>query len=151
MSDRPPKTIPDPDGLNADFYQHLADGTLCLRHCDACGVVHHPPRYLCAACGSDDLGWAPASGRGRIFSWTVTHRPIDPGWAPDLPWATVVVQMEEGPRLVGAWRGADLDVLCLDLPVRVEIERENDHFALLYFTPDSTPDFTSSDSASSEV
>ena len=112
MSDRPPKMIPDPDGLNADFYQHLADGTLCLRHCDTCGVVHHPPRYLCGACGSDDVGWTPVSGKGRIFSWTVTHRPIDPGWAPDLPWATVVVQFRamwleqqvlgENRRLMGA-------------------------------------------------
>jgi hypothetical protein len=140
MSDRPPKIIPDPDGLNADFYRHLAAGTLCLRHCDACGLMHHPPRYLCASCGSDNVGWAPASGRGRIFSWTVTHRPVDPGWAPDLPWATVVVEMEEGPRLVGAWRGADPEVLRLDLPVRAEIEKENDQFALLYFSPDVAPD-----------
>ncbi len=105
MSDRPPKMIPDPDGLNADFYLNLVEGKLCLRHCNACGVTHHPPRYLCASCGSDDVGWTPATGRGRIFSWTVTHRPVDPGWAPDLPWATVVVEMEEGPRLVGGWRG----------------------------------------------
>jgi hypothetical protein len=66
----------------------------------------------------------------------VTHRPIDPGWAVDLPWATVVVEMEEGPRLVGGWRGASNDVLKLDLPVRVEIEKQTDQFALLYFTPD---------------
>jgi hypothetical protein len=48
---------------------------------------------------------------------------------------------------VGAWRGADPDVLCLDLPVRVEIEKENDHFALLYFMPDSSP----GDSPSTQV
>ncbi len=138
MSDHPPKMIPDPDGLNADFYQHLADGTLCLRHCDACGHMHHPPRYLCTSCGSEEVSWAPISGKGHIFSWTVTHRPVDPGWAPELPCATVVVQTEEGPRLVGAWRGADPDVLRLDLPVRVQIEKANDHFALLYFSPDTS-------------
>ena len=137
MSAPPHKMLPAADGLNADFYQHLADGTLCMRHCDDCGVMHHPPRYLCAACGSAAVSWAPLCGKGRIFSWTVTHRPIDPGWAPDLPWATVVVEMEEGPRLVGAWRGASNDVLKLDLPVRVEIEKQTEHFALLYFCPDS--------------
>ncbi|MFT5442577.1 MAG: putative OB-fold protein [Myxococcota bacterium] len=136
MTDRPAKMIPDPDGLNADFYQNLADGTLCMRHCEACGVVHHPPKYLCAACGSDDVGWAPLSGRGKIFSWTVTHRPVDPAWAAELPYATVVVEMEEGPRLVGAWRGAGPSVLKLDLPVRAALEKENDHVALIYFSPD---------------
>lgn len=135
MSAAPPKMIPDADGLNADFYQRLADGTLCMRRCDACGVVHHPPRYLCAACGSEEVGWVPLGGTGRIFSWTVTHRPIDPGWAVDLPWATVVVEMEEGPRLVGGWRGAGPEELKLDLPVRAEIEKQTDQFALIYFSP----------------
>jgi uncharacterized OB-fold protein len=137
MSERPPKMIPDPDGLNAEFYQHLADGNLCLRHCDTCGVIHHPPKYLCAACGSEDVHWTPISGKGRIFSWTITHRPIDPGWAPDLPWATVVVEMDEGPRLVGAWRGASNDALRLDLPVRATLENESESFALIYFSPDA--------------
>ncbi len=137
MSEPPPKMIPDPDGLNADFYQHIADGTLRMRCCEACGLVHHPPRYLCAACGSERVGWSAISGRGKIFSWTITHRPFDPGWAAELPWATVVVEMEEGPRLVGAFRGAPNDALELDLPVRAEIEKRNDHFGLLYFTPDT--------------
>jgi hypothetical protein len=81
--------------------------------------------------------WTPISGKGRIFSWTITHRPIDPGWAPDLPWATVVVEMDEGPRLVGAWRGASNDALRLDLPVRATLENESESFALIYFSPDA--------------
>jgi uncharacterized OB-fold protein len=136
MSEGPPKMIPDADGLNADFYRRLADGHLCMRRCGTCGVIHHPPRYLCAACGSEDVGWAPLSGKGHVFSWTVTHRPIDPGWASELPWATVVVKMEEGPRLVGGWRAPSLDVLKLDLPVRAEIEKQSKQFALIYFSPD---------------
>ena len=34
MSEAPPKMTPDPDGLSADFYQHLANGTLCMRRCE---------------------------------------------------------------------------------------------------------------------
>ncbi len=136
MSEAPAKMTPDPDGLNADFYRHIADGAVCMRRCEACGVVHHPPRYLCAACGSEQVEWSAISGKGKIFSWTITHRPVDPGWAVDGPWATVVVEMEEGPRLVGGFRGASNDVLELDLEVRVEIERETETFGRLYFTPD---------------
>ncbi len=136
MSDAPPKMIPDPDGLNAEFYQNIADGTLCLRRCADCGAVHHPPRYLCATCGSEQVEWSAISGKGRIFSWTISHRPVDPGWAVDGPWATVVVEMEEGPRLVGGFRGAPNEALELDLPVRVVLERETESFGRLYFTPD---------------
>ena len=82
-----------------------------------------------------DLVFVPSAGRGRIFSWTVTHRPVDPGWAAEgLPYATVVIEMEEGVRLVGGWRGG-LDALRLDLEVGVEVEAAGENFAFLYFRP----------------
>ena len=95
----------------------------------------HPPRFLCPGCGSDALVFKPSAGQGRIFSWTLTHRPVDPGWAAEgLPYATVVVEMEEGIRLVGGWRGSP-DVLCLDLRVQAEVEPATEAFAFLYFRP----------------
>ena len=139
-SDAPPKMVPDPDGRNADFYRHAATGTLHLQRCVRCARTHHPPRYLCAECGSKDLAFVPADGRGRIFSWTVTHRPVDPGWAAELPYATVVVAMEEGVRVVGALRGALPDALRLDQPVRAEVEPVTEDFARIYFVPDPSRD-----------
>jgi acetyl-CoA acetyltransferase/uncharacterized OB-fold protein len=132
----PPKMIPDPDGRNADFYRHAATGTLHLQRCIDCARTYHPPRYLCAACGSRDLAFVPASPRGRVFSWTVTHRPVDPGWAGEIPYATVVVAFDEGVRVVGALRGASPDLLRLDLPVRIEVEPVTDSFARIYVVPE---------------
>ncbi|MDE0884384.1 MAG: OB-fold domain-containing protein [Myxococcota bacterium] len=131
----PAKFIPDPDGRNADFYRHLAGGTLHLQRCEGCSQVFHPPRFRCARCGSDALAFDPSPGKGRIFSWTVTHRPVDPGWAAEaLPYATVVIEMEEGIRLVGGWRGT-LEEIRLDLPVCAEVEPANESFGLIYFAP----------------
>jgi len=133
MSDAPPpKFVPDPDGRNADFYRHLASGRVHLQCCDDCARTLHPPRYLCAGCGSDRLSFVPARGGGRLFSWTVTHRPVDPGWAVDGPFATVVVEMAEGVRLVGGWRGA-LSELAIDRPVVCEVEKVSEAFARIYF------------------
>ncbi len=130
-----PKYVPDPDGRNADFYQHLVQGQLHLQRCEDCARFLHPPRFRCAGCGSLALAFLPSEGRGRVFSWTVTHRPVDPGWAAEgLPWATVVIEMEEGVRLVGGWRG-QLEELRLDLEVEVEIEPAGENFAFLYFRP----------------
>jgi uncharacterized OB-fold protein len=128
------RLIPDPDGRNADFYRHLATGRLHVQHCDDCGRALHPPRFGCPRCGSEALCFQPSDGRGRLFSWTITHRPVDPGWAEQIPYATVVVEMAEGIRLVGAWRGRN-DELALDLPVVVEIESVSDRFAFLWFRP----------------
>ena len=139
MSETPPRLIPDPDGRNADFYRHLATGRLHIQRCDACEAPQHPPRFTCPQCGESTLSFRPSAGIGRLFSWTVTHRPVDPGWAAQLPYATVVVQMEEGVRLVGAWAGSRAS-LELDRTVRVEVERVHDDFAFLWFHPETRED-----------
>ena len=132
---RPQKLVPSPDGRNADFYRLAASGRLHLQQCTSCAHYYHPPRYLCRECGSSELELVPSAGRGRVFSWTVTHRPVDPGWAAEIPYATVVVEMEEGVRIVGALRGLPPGDLALDLPVRAEIEVVNDEFARIWFSP----------------
>ena len=136
MSALPPRIIPDPDGLNADFYRHLARGQIHFQHCRDCSAVHHPPRYRCASCGSADYHWVASTGLGRVFTWTVTHRPVDPGWASEIPYATLVVAMDEGVRVVGALRGLPPAELALDLRVAAEIETVSEAFAFIHFRPD---------------
>ncbi len=132
MGDR---LIPSPLGPNAAFYAFLARGELRLQRCASasCGVWRHPPRHRCAACGSLDTTWKVASGRGRLFSWTVTHRPVDPAFTP--PYVIAVLELEEGPRLVGNVRGIEPDELALELPMVVEIEPISDAVGLLWFRP----------------
>jgi hypothetical protein len=130
MTDR---LIPAPVGLNAEFYAFCARGELRLQRCTSCGAWRHPPRQRCAACASTDASWELASGQARVFSWTVTHRPIDPAFTP--PYAIVIAELDEGPRLVGNLRGLEPAALALDLPVVVELERISDTVGLVWFRP----------------
>jgi uncharacterized OB-fold protein len=130
MTDR---LVPAPIGPNAEFYASLAQGELRLQQCTSCKTWRHPPRHRCAACGSLESSWKLASGRGRVFSWTVTHRPVDPAFEP--PYAVVVVETDEGPRLVGNLRGLDPSDLRLDLPVVIEIEPVSAAVGFLWFSP----------------
>jgi uncharacterized OB-fold protein len=130
MSDR---LLPSPLGPSAEFYGYLARGELRLQRCASCGGWRHPPRHRCAACGSVEASWEPARGRGRLFSWTVTHRPVDPAFEP--PYVIAVLELEEGPRLVGNVRGLEPADLALDLPMVVEIEPVSDAVGLLWFRP----------------
>ena len=68
-----------------------------------------------------------------MFSWTITHRAVDPAFEP--PYAIVVVELEEGPRLVGTLAGIELAELRLDLPVVVELEKVSETIALVAFRP----------------
>jgi uncharacterized OB-fold protein len=133
VNDRPPRILPNPMGPSAELYAFWARGELRLQRCAACGAWRHPPRYRCAACGSADVAWDLASGRARVFTWTITHRPVDPAFEP--PYAVVVAELEEGPRLVGMLAGIANDELRLDLPVVVELEPANDAVALVTFRP----------------
>ena len=132
-----PRFTPNPDGLTAEFYGHLAAGTLALQRCDACHAWRHPPRILCGRCGSPGWQWTPTSGRGSVYTWTVTHQMLVPPFADDLPYAVVVVELEEGPRLVTAVRGIAHAALRLGLPVELRIAHVSDTIGLHYFVPRS--------------
>lgn len=128
--------LPGGDGLGAAFYERAAaTGALHLQRCDACSTWRHPPRLRCATCGSDAWTWQPAAGTGRVFTWTTTHRATDPAFADDVPYAIVVVELDEGPRVVGNVVDIAVGALRLDLPVRVRLDRRSDAVALVDFEP----------------
>jgi uncharacterized OB-fold protein len=70
-----------------------AEGRLLLARCRACGEAHYPPRSFCPFCGSDDLVAEDASGRGRIYSFSVTHQR-------DAPYVIAYVTLAEGPTIM---------------------------------------------------
>lgn len=126
---------PIPSGFSADFYAHCARGELRFQRCSSCRSWRHPPRVTCPKCGSEAWAWELSSGRGVLFSWTVTHQALAPGFAEDVPYAVAVVELEEGVRLVSALRGIRPEALVLELPLAVEFVPVSDTIALHCFRP----------------
>src|SRR5262249_59016173 len=58
-----------------------------------------PPCPMCAACQSLNRSWVVASGRGVVYSYVVHHYPPVAGL--DAPYVVVLVELEEGIRVVG--------------------------------------------------
>jgi uncharacterized OB-fold protein len=111
MTDRP--VAPDA----SFFWAGAADDHLLIQRCAHCGVLRHPPAPMCGRCGS--LAWdtVDASGRGRIYSWILSRHPN----RPDEPTRVVIlVELEEGVRLVSNLVDAPHDGPFDDLPVLVE-------------------------------
>jgi uncharacterized OB-fold protein len=135
MADVKPILSGELEELAAQFYAECAKGRLAFQRCRACRAWRHLPRHICASCGSAAWEWSASSGRGRLFSWTVTHQAPFPLFRDATPYAVAVVEMEEGVRLVGALRGLALERLALDLPVVVEFERVSDAAAVPVFRP----------------
>jgi hypothetical protein len=137
VSDAPPaKPRPSLEGLNGEFYRRLAaTRELAFQCCDACHRLQHPPRLLCPSCGSAALSFAAASGRGRIYTWTVTHQALVPAFAREIPYAAVVSELEEGVRIVTGIREMTPDMLSLGLPVEVVLEEVADGLVLPFVRP----------------
>jgi uncharacterized OB-fold protein len=124
------------DGLHGDFYRECArEGRLVFQRCQECGTLRHPPRVLCVQCGSDRVSWVPSAGQGTIFSWTVTHQAPHPAFAGQVPYAVVVVELEEGVRIVASLRELSLENLELGLPVEVLLEEAAEGVPLPYARP----------------
>ena len=135
----PPLLRPRPaTDLEQEFWDHCFRGELRFQRCDACASWRHPPRYRCARCGSTKWTWSEASGRGRVFSWCVTHRAPHPSLIDSVPYASVIVELEEGVRLVSVVRDVAPASLRLELPVRVAFETREEGVALPVFFADPT-------------
>jgi uncharacterized OB-fold protein len=111
--------LPELDGLHKEFYDHCKSEALSFQRCSDCNAWRHVPREMCAECGSWNWAWARSSGRGKVFTWTVVERPLHPAFVEKCPYAPVVVEMEEGVRLLTDIVDCEPGDLAIDMPVEV--------------------------------
>lgn len=114
-----PRPLPRLRGFAADFYAYCRKHELRFQRCGDCGRWRHVPRDMCAACGSFDWEWVRSSGKGSLFSWTTTMQPMMPQFADLVPYSPVVVELEEGVRMLSWLVDVDADDFALGLPVEV--------------------------------
>ena len=100
----------------------------------ATGAVHWPPKPMYWK-GSGRLEWFRASGRGTIYSWVVGHEPFLPAFRHLLPLVMVLVEVAEGPRLVGYMVHVKPEEMRFGMPVRVVFERLNERVTLPVWEP----------------
>ena len=92
--------LPDlSDPTTAPFWEGCARGELLVQACASCGLRRMPPRPMCPRCRSLETRWEQTSGRGRIWSFIVTHPPLLPAFAAVAPYNAIIVELEEDPLI----------------------------------------------------
>ena len=130
--------VPKPEWLVLEWHHAcLAAEALTVQRCDACGRWRHPPRRFCATCYSPASTFELVAGTGIVRSLAVSHRSMDPGWQAEAPYATLVIELDEGPRLLAATPSAP-DSVGVGTRVQCSIGRRSDDFALVWAEPDPT-------------
>ena len=138
MGDVPIKPVPVPDAMSAGYWEAANRGVLSLPRCSACSQFTLPASALCPRCGSTSPAWTtePVSGDGRVRSWTVVRDSFLPGFAADVPYVIVDVELDlqEDLRLLGRLTdGVDAPLQVGDR-VTVAFDRLDDEFAVPAFT-----------------
>lgn len=110
------------------FWNAARRGTLLLAHCKACDRPHWFPRVVCPLCGSRDIDWREASGRGTLYSVSVARRA-------DPPYALAYVTLDEGPTMLTNIVDCDVDGIAIGQKVRVVFKERPDALPAPMFTP----------------
>jgi uncharacterized OB-fold protein len=118
------------------FWEGCDQGMLMLSRCRSCGELHYARTTACPGCGSADMEWVQASGKGRLYSFVIVHRP-DANTDGGAPSVIAVVELEEGPRLMADLTGLEggLDRLRIDMPLEVAFHRVRGQAAGFSFRP----------------
>ena len=116
------------------FWEGCERGELVLQRCGRCSVIQHRPRALCASCLSSEILHFVASGRGTIYTYTITHQNQAPGFREAVPYVLAYVELDEGPRLLTNIVECALEQVRIGLPVQVDFADE-DGFSVPRFRP----------------
>ncbi|HEV8711580.1 MAG TPA: OB-fold domain-containing protein [Candidatus Binatia bacterium] len=116
------RPLPRRRGMAGEFYEYCKKHELRFQRCPNCGTWRHVPRDMCAKCGSFAWEWAKSSGKGKLFSWTTAMQPMLPQFADLVPYSPVVIEMDEGVRLVSWLTDVPPEELRLGLPVEVAFD-----------------------------
>jgi uncharacterized OB-fold protein len=117
------------------FWAAATRGQLVIQRCASCGRMHHPPRPMCPTCQSVEHDWVPVAGTGTIYSYALLHHPQHPAFA--YPVIAVLVELDEGVRVVSNLVDIDPTEVAIGLPVEVTFAPTASDQAVPVFRPRS--------------
>lgn len=109
-----------------EFFDGARAGRLTVQKCGECGMLRFPAYELCSGCNSTKSSWVPVSGRGEVFSFNIMHQVYHPAFAAEVPYAVVVVELEEGCKFVSNLNGVKPHEIKCGMPVEVMFEKLSD-------------------------
>ncbi|MFB4298719.1 Zn-ribbon domain-containing OB-fold protein [Actinomadura sp. NTSP31] len=98
-----------PDLADAEFWQGCREGRFLLLRCGTCGRAVWPAGG-CPSHGMAPMAWEPASGLGRLHTWTVVHQRYATSFD-DPPPNVALVELDEGPLVHSTVIGTDRPVI----------------------------------------
>lgn len=129
------KPLPTIVGETRPYWESCRRGQLVIQRCAACGEYQFYPRGICAHCWSTEVQWVEVSGRGTVWTYTVTYQNRTPGFAEEVPYVLALVELAEGVKLFTNIVECRPQEVRIGMPVEVTFVRANDRVTVPYFKP----------------
>ena len=113
-----PHPAPRPTPLSQPMWDAAKQGKLLLQYDRKAGKYQFFPRPLALYSGSDEVEWREASGKGKLYAWTLVHVPVR-GLEDVVPYVAAAVELDEGVRVMA--RLIDCDPKALKPGQRVQV------------------------------
>ena len=132
-----PKPLPRPTPLTQAYWDALREHRIVIpRRGD--GTYFWYPRVLEPGTLAEGWEWAPVSGRGTVYAFTIDRRGTAIAFAADVPYVIAIVELEEGPRLTTNIVGCAVEEVRIGMPVEAVFEDLEEGVTLLKFRPATT-------------
>lgn len=123
----PTRFEPPLDPELTEFWDGTRERELRIPHCRSCGKAFWYPRVTCPHCLGEDLEWRASAGSGEVHAVSVMAR--------GTPYAVVLVDLDEGVRLMSNTTGVDPADVRVGTRVRLTWEALSDGRHLWLFEP----------------
>ena len=123
--------MPPSDGRRPDQFQAdgLEQGRILIQRCEDCDLLIQPPRVMCPKCHTTvRLGHIESSGKGTVYAHVAPKHGVPEGENPIV----IIVELEEGVRMMSGLRECTLDEVSNGMPVQADFVSDDDGLYLTF-------------------
>lgn len=136
-AEKPLPAVNDPEAV--PYWQAAKAHRLALQWCSACDAYLYPPGPACPHCGSLDIAWRDLGARitGKLYSYIVTHRAFQAGFAKDVPYVVALAEVDQakGAKLLANLHDCAHDAVRIGMPLEMVWEDRTHAVSLPQWRP----------------
>ncbi len=129
------KSLPVPTECSRPFWEGTKCHELLVQECGDCHELIMYPKKYCPKCLSANLSWIKASGKGKIYSFTVVYNNPPSLFVDGLPFVVAIIRLEEGVQMMSNIVDYEVEDLRCDMDVEVCFDDVTREITLPKFKP----------------
>ena len=129
------KILPSTSPETKRYWDACKRGQLLTQKCNDCGEYQFYRRAFCSHCWSYSIEDVVSSGKGTVWTYTVTYQNRAPGYRDEVPYVVALVELEGGIKMFTNIVECNPEDVRIGMPVEVVFQKATDDITIPYFKP----------------